>query len=379
GTTLVVLPTDRPAYSRLCRLLSLGKQRAGKGECDLDLDDVAAHAQGLVAILVPDKADDLCALQLKKVAAIFGADAHLALTLRRRPGDALRLYRLEQMARAAGVTPVVTNRVLFHEPSRRMLQDVVTCIREGTTIDDVGFKRDRHADRYLKAPPEIERLFAKHLDAVAATVSIADRCRFNLDELSYQYPSEVNEGRSPQETLARLTREGAAERYPDGVPPEVEATLNHELKLIGIMGYAPYFLTVNSIVRFARSQEILCQGRGSAANSAVCYVLGITAIDPERNDLLFERFVSQERDEPPDIDVDFEHARRETVMQWIFDTYGRHRCALVAVVQRFRPRGAVRDIGKVLGLPEDMTKALSSQVWSFSREAIEDKHATDLG
>ena len=379
GTTLVVLPTDRPAYSRLCRLLSLGKQRAGKGECDLDLDDVAAHAQGLVAILVPDKADDLCALQLKKVAAIFGADAHLALTLRRRPGDALRLFRLDQMARAAGVTPVVTNRVLFHEPSRRMLQDVVTCIREGTTIDDVGFKRDRHADRYLKAPPEIERLFAKHLDAVAATAAIADRCRFNLDELSYQYPSEVNEGRSPQETLARLTWEGAAERYPDGVPPEVEATLNHELRLIGIMGYAPYFLTVNSIVRFARSQEILCQGRGSAANSAVCYVLGITAIDPERNDLLFERFVSQERNEPPDIDVDFEHARRETVMQWIFETYGRHRCALVAVVQRFRPRGAVRDVGKVLGLPEDMTKALSSQVWSFSREAIEDKHATDLG
>ncbi|NQE65435.1 error-prone DNA polymerase [Caulobacter sp. RHG1] len=379
GMTLVVLPTDRPAYSRLCRLLSLGKHRAGKGECDLDLHDVAAHAEGLIAILIPDKADDLCALQLKKVAAVFGANAHLALTLRRRPGDALRLHRLDQIARAAGVTPVVTNRVLFHEPSRRMLQDVVTCIREGTTIDDVGFKRDRHADRYLKAPAEIERLFAKHLDAVAATTSIAARCRFNLDELSYQYPSEVNEGRSPQETLERQTWEGAAERYPDGVPPEVRATLNHELKLIGIMGYAPYFLTVNSIVRFARSQDILCQGRGSAANSAVCYVLGITSIDPERNDLLFERFVSQERNEPPDIDVDFEHARRETVMQWIFDTYGRHRCALVAVVQRFRPRGAVRDVGKVLGLPEDMTKALSSQVWSFSREEIEEKHAADLG
>ncbi len=283
------------------------------------------------------------------------------------------------MARAAGVTPVVTNRVLFHEPSRRMLQDVVTCIREGTTIDDVGFKRDRHADRYLQTPAEIERLFAKHLDAVAMSVAIADRCRFNLDELSYQYPSEVNEGRSPQETLERQTWEGAAERYPDGVPAEVRATLNHELKLIGIMGYAPYFLTVNSIVRFARSQDILCQGRGSAANSAVCYVLGITSIDPERNDLLFERFVSQERNEPPDIDVDFEHQRRETVMQWIFNTYGRHRCALVAVVQRFRPRGAVRDVGKVLGLPEDMTKALSSQVWSFSREEIEEKHAVDLG
>ena len=380
GLTLVVLPTDRPAYARLCRLLSLGKARAGKGECDLTLEDVTAYAQGQVAILIPDLADDVCALQLKKVAAIFGADAHLALTLRRRPGDALRLYELERLARAANVTPVVTNRVLFHEPGRRLLQDVVTCIREGTTIDEVGFKRDRHADRYLKAPDEILRLFGKHPQAVAASRHIAERCRFSLDELSYQYPNEVSEpGRTPQETLERLTWESAAERYADGPPPEVRATLAHELKLIGTMGYAPYFLTVNAIVRYARSQDILCQGRGSAANSAVCYVLGITSIDPERNDLLFERFVSQERNEPPDIDVDFEHARRETVMQWIFETYGRHRSALVAVVQRFQPRGAVRDVGKVLGLPEDMTKALSSQIWSFSREQIEAKHAADIG
>uniref|UniRef100_B0T9E6 Error-prone DNA polymerase n=1 Tax=Caulobacter sp. (strain K31) TaxID=366602 RepID=B0T9E6_CAUSK len=380
GLTLVVLPTDRAAYGRLCRLLSLGKSRAGKGQCDLGLEDLAAHAQGLIAILVPDAPDDLCALQLKKVAAIFGVDAHLALTLRRRPGDALRLHQLEAMARQAGVRPVVTNRVLFHEKGRRLLQDVVTCIREGTTIDDVGFKRDRHADRYLKAPSEIQRLLAKHPDAVTASVEIARRCRFSLDELSYQYPHEVSEpGRTPQETLERLTWFGAAQRYPDGLPAEVEKALAHELRLIGLLGYAPYFLTVNSIVQYARGQDILCQGRGSAANSAVCYVLGVTSIDPERNDLLFERFVSQERNEPPDIDVDFEHERRETVMQWIFETYGRHRCALVAVVQRFRPRGAVRDVGKVLGLPEDMTKALSSQIWSFSREDIEESHARDVG
>lgn len=380
GMTVLVYPTDRAAYGRLCRLLSLGKARAGKGQCDLDLTDLAAYAQGLIAILVPDQADPLCAQQLKKLAAIFGPDAYMALTLRRRPGDALRLYELERLARAAGVIPVVTNRVLFHDKDRRLLQDVVTCIREGTTIDDVGFKRDRHADRYLKAPGEIQRLFPRHGAAVAASVAIAARCGFSLHELAYQYPHEVTEpGRSPQETLERLTWEGAAERFPDGVTPEVDKILRHELKLIGSLGYAPYFLTVNSIVRYARSQDILCQGRGSAANSAVCYVLGITSIDPERNDLLFERFVSQERDEPPDIDVDFEHARRETVMQWIFETYGRHRCAIVAVVQRFRPRGAVRDVGKVLGIPEDMTKALSSQVWSFSREEIEEKHARDLG
>ena len=380
GITIVVLPTNRPAYSRLSRLLSLGKARAGKGACHLDLADLAAHAEGLIAILIPDDADETTARQLAKLAAIFGPDAHVALTLRRRPGDALRLHELEQLARAAGVTPVVTNRVLFHHKERRLLQDVVTCIREGTTIDDVGFKRDRHADRYLKAPAEMLRLFARHREALAASVAIAKRCRFSLDELSYQYPREVvAEGETAQQTLERLTWAGAAERFPDGVTPEVRRILEHELKLIGQLGYAPYFLTVHSIVAYSRSQDIFCQGRGSAANSAVCYVLGITSIDPERNDLLFERFVSAERDEPPDIDVDFEHARRETVMQWIFETYGRHRSAIVAVVQRFRPRGAVRDVGKVLGLPEDMTKGLSSQIWSFSREEIEEKHAREMG
>jgi error-prone DNA polymerase len=380
GMTVLVYPTDRPAYGRLCRLLSLGKSRAGKGACDIDLSDLAAHAQGLIAILVPDRPDAACAVQLKKLKAVFGPEAHVALTLHRRPGDALRLHELEALARAAGVTPVVTNRVLFHDKDRRLLQDVVTCIRENTTIDDVGFKRDRHADRHLKAPREMLRLFPRHPAALAASAAIAARCLFSLDELTYQYPREVAEpGQTPQETLARLTWAGAARRFPEGVTPEVKAILDHELKLIGTLGYAPYFLTVNAIVAYARSQDILCQGRGSAANSAVCYVLGITSIDPERNDLLFERFVSQERDEPPDIDVDFEHGRRETVMQWVFETYGRHRSALVAVVQRFRPRGAVRDVGKVLGLPEDMTKGLSSQIWSFSREEIEEKHARDLG
>jgi error-prone DNA polymerase len=380
GMTVLVYPTDRAAYGRLSRMLSLGKSRGGKGECHLDHTDLAAHAQGLIAILVPDEPDETCAQQLSRLSAIFGPDAHMALTLRRRPGDALRLYELERLAAGSGVTPVVTNRVLFHDKHRRLLQDVVTCIREGTTIDDVGFKRDRHADRYLKPAAEILRLFPRHRAAVAASVAIAARCRFSLSELSYQYPREVlTDGETAQQTLARLTWEGAAQRFPDGVTPEVREILEHELRLIGQLGYAPYFLTVNAIVRFSRSQDILCQGRGSAANSAVCYVLGITSIDPERNDLLFERFVSAERDEPPDIDVDFEHARRETVMQWIFDTYGRHRSALVAVVQRFRPRGAVRDVGKVLGLPEDMTKGLSSQIWSFSREDIEEKHARDMG
>jgi error-prone DNA polymerase len=223
------------------------------------------------------------------------------------------------------------------------------------------------------------RLFSRYPEAIARTVEIAARCRFSLDELAYQYPEEATmPGLTPQQTLEKQTFEGAAERYPEGVPDKVAAILTHELRLIEKLGYAPYFLTVNAIVRFARSQKILCQGRGSAANSAVCYVLGITSIDPERNDLLFERFVSEERREPPDIDVDFEHERREIVMQWVFDTYGRDHAALCSTVIRYRAKGALRDVGKALGLPEDLIKLLSSQVWGWSREGIEPKHAEEL-
>jgi error-prone DNA polymerase len=277
------------------------------------------------------------------------------------------------------VPTVVTNDVLFHIPARRILQDVVTCIRHNCTIDEAGFRRERHADRYLKPPDEMARLFSRYPEAIARTVEIAARCRFSLDELAYQYPEEATmPSLTPQQALEKLTFEGAAERYPEGVPDKVAAILTHELRLIEKLGYAPYFLTVNAIVRFARSQKILCQGRGSAANSAVCYVLGITSIDPERNDLLFERFVSEERREPPDIDVDFEHERREIVMQWVFDTYGRDHAALCSTVIRYRAKGALRDVGKALGLPEDLIKLLSSQVWGWSREGIEPKHAEEL-
>lgn len=379
GTGLLVYPTDRAAYSRLTRLLSLGKRRAGKAQCNLSWTDVADWAEGLVAILVPDEADDETAMNLRRLRQVFADRAYLALTLRRRPGDALRLHDLSNLAAQAGVPTVVTNDVLFHHPQRRLLQDVVTCVRHGCTIDELGFRRERHADRHLKPPEEMHRLFARYPEALARTLEIADRCRFSLGELQYQYPDEVSTpGMTPQHTLAQLTFEGAARRYPDGVPDKVMAILNHELGLIERLDYAPYFLTVNSIVAFARSQDILCQGRGSAANSAVCYVLGITSIDPERNDLLFERFVSEERREPPDIDVDFEHERREIVMQWVFDTYGRDHAALCSTVIRYRAKGAIRDVGKALGLPEDLTKALSSQVWSWSEEGVETKHVQEL-
>ncbi|WP_411836742.1 hypothetical protein [Paracoccus sp. ME4] len=262
-----------------------------------------------------------------------------------------------------------TNDVLFHEPDRRILQDEVTAIRHNTTVDALGFHRERHADRYVKTPVEMQRLFTRYPEALARAARNAEACRFSLDELAYQYPEERDDPTvTAQAMLERLTWEGAAERYPEGVPTEVTASLQHELRLIDRLEYAPYFLTVNSIVRFARSRGILCQGQGSAANSAVYFVRGITSIDPGRNDLLFQRFVSEERREPPDIDVDFEHERREEVIQRIYRTCGRDRAALTAVVIRYRSKGALRDVGKALGLPEDLIRALSSQIWAWSGE-----------
>ena len=379
ATELLVYPTDRPAYARLCRLLSLGKGRAGKAACTLSWDDLDAWGEGMIAILVADSATPATARRLRRLADVVGDRAYVALTLHRRPRDQQRLHDLANLAAAHGVPTVATNDVLFHAPHRRVLQDVVTCIRERCTIDAAGDRLERHADRYLKPPEEMARLLWLWREAVARSEEIAARCRFSLDELAYQYPHEVVEdGLTAQATLEKLTWEGAADRYPEGLPDDVAATLRHELGLIETLAYAPYFLTVNAIVRFARSKGILCQGRGSAANSAVCYVLGVTSIDPGRNDLLFERFVSQERKEPPDIDVDFEHERREEVIQWVYETYGRHRAALCSTVIRYRTKGAIRDVGKVLGLPEDMIKMLSSQVWGWSEDGVEDKHAEAL-
>lgn len=371
GMSVLVYPTDRAAYSRLTRLLSLGKSRGGKGKCVLHFEDLEAYAGGMVGILVPDQADDTCAIQMRRMAKIFGRLAYLSLCLRRRPNERLRLHKLSNMAAEFGLKAVVTNDVLFHEPGLRQLQDVVTCIRLRKTIDDVGFDRERHADRFLKSPAEMQRLFPDYLRALSRTQEIVDLCRFDMGELQYQYPAEMLEpGLDAQQSLTKYTWAGAEDRYPEGIPDKVRTAVQHELKLIEEMRYAPYFLTVYSIVRFARSQDILCQGRGSAANSAVCYLLGITSIDPETSDLLFERFISKERDEPPDIDTDFEHERREEVIQWIYKTYGRHRAALCSAVHRYHAKGALRDIGKVMGLPEDLVSQLSAGLWSWADEGV---------
>jgi error-prone DNA polymerase len=384
GASLLVWPEDRAAWSRLTRLLTAGKSRADprkgeKGQCFLHWEDVAAYSGGLVAALIPDKADAATETALAQLCDIFAGRAHLALTHRRRPGDAMRLHGLDLMARRFGARSLATGDVLYHSPDRRRLQDVVTAIRNKCTIDDLGFRRELHADRHLKGPREMERRFALYPDAIRAGADIAERCTFSLRELSYQYPDEiVMSGRSPQQALERMTWDALKAKFPGGVPEAYSRLLTHELKLVGQLGYAPYFLTVNSIVAYARSQGILCQGRGSAANSMICYVLGITSIDPVEHELLFERFISGERKEPPDIDVDFEHERREEVIQWIYETYGHSHAALTAVVSRYRSRGAVREVGKALGLPEDMTGALAGQVWGWSNEGVSDRHVADL-
>jgi error-prone DNA polymerase len=379
GTSLLVYPTDRAAYGRLCRLLTAGKTRAGKGACHLDWPDVEQWNEGLLAVLLPDDVSGDLDAELTKLGRIFSNRAYCALTRRFLPDEALRLRMIATAASQARVPTIVTNDVLYHCPTKRMLQDIVTCIRLHTTIDNAGFQKERHADRFLKGPEEMLRLFPQYEHAVRRTWEIAERCRFSLDQLTYTYPTEtVEDGLNAQERLEKLTWQGAGKRYPEGLPDNVATQLRHELNLIERMDYAPYFLTVESIVRFARSKDILCQGRGSAANSAVCYVLGVTSVDPVRQGLLFERFVSEERRDPPDIDVDFEHERREEVIQWIYETYGRTRSALTAVVSRYRARGAVREVGKALGLPEDVTGSLAGMIWGWSRDGVAEREAKEL-
>ena len=279
-----------------------------------------------------------------------------------------------------GLPLVATGAVLYHAAHRRPLQDVLTCIREKCTIHDAGLKLEANAERHLKPPQEMARLFAGHEEALARTIEIADACTFSLDELKYEYPDEpVPEGKTPQSHLEDLTWEGAAWRFPGGIPEKVRDTLEKELALIEELDYARYFLTVHDIVHYARHLDILCQGRGSAANSAVCYCLAITNVDPTEIDLLFERFVSPERKEPPDIDVDFEHERREEVIQYIYGRYGRDRAGIAATVISYRGRSAVREVGKALGLSEDTVAALATTIWGLSNSALPEEYVRQAG
>jgi error-prone DNA polymerase len=378
--SLLCFPMDRAAYARLCRLLTRGKRRAAKAECHLAYADVVEHGEGqIVVVLPPERLDAAFRDFLGQLARDFSDRAYLAGSHLYHGDDGKRLHRLARLAEASGLPLVATNDVLYHVAGRRRLQDVVTCIREGCTVAMAGLRLNAHAERHLKSPAEMARLFRRHPAAVARTAEIARRCRFSLDELRYEYPDEAADGLTPQGQLERLTAEGARERYSDGVPEKIAKQLAHELALIAELRYAPYFLTVHDIVRFARSKEILCQGRGSAANSAVCYCLGITAVDPARLDLLFERFISAERNEPPDIDVDFEHERREEVIQYIYGKYGRERAGLAATVICYRSRGAIREVGKALGLSPDVTERLAKTIWGWSDEPIAEREVRALG
>jgi len=365
GPEMICYPTDRAAYGRLSQLLSLGKMRAEKGDCDLTLADIEAHAEGSLFILLPpDSPDAGFEATLTRLARLWPGRCYLAVRYHYGGRNREHLARLDALGAACGAPIVAVNDVLYHAPERRPLQDVLTCIRTHCTIEQAGFRLEAHAERHLKSPEEMYRLFRGFEPALERTLEIVARCRFSLDELAYDYPDEpVPPGRTPQQHLEALSWAGAAWRYPDGIPDKVAAALRKELRLIAELDYAPYFLTVHDIVAWARDQQILCQGRGSAANSAVCYCLGITSVDPETTSLLFERFLSKERREPPDIDVDFEHERREEVIQYVYQRYGRHRAALTATVISYRPRSAVREVCKALGLSQEIATALAGTVW----------------
>ncbi len=389
GETFLAYPKDRDAYGRLSRLLSKGKMRdrqgnwQKKGVCDLTLDDLAAEGTDLQLIAVPPGDVERFARGLPGLAERLPSLGHIAASCLYRGEDRARINRLDRLAAAHGLGILATNDVLYHEPARRPLQDVMTCIREKCTLATAGFRLEPSAERHLKPPREMIRLFSEWPHAVRAARDVADACRFDLEELAYEYPREaVPEGMRPQDRLEQLTWQGAQWRYPDGVSPEIVALLKKELAMIEKLDIARYFLTVHDLVRFARheaSPPILCQGRGSAANSAVCYVLGITAVDPAKHDLLFERFISEERKEPPDIDVDFEHERREEVIQHIYGKYGRDRAGLCATVIHYRPRSAIREVGKVMGLSEDVTGVLAKTVWGSWGQDVDHGHANEAG
>ncbi len=376
GPDVLAYPADRAAWGRLTRLLTTGKRRAEKGGCILTMADLAMLEEGFAGIVsapqISHEEVELLSNKINILKNIFNVSFHVAATPRFDGCDGPRLARAAQLAEACALPLAATAEPLMHAPGRRPLLDVLTCIREHCTLADAGLRLAANGERHLRTRADMARLFAGDPAALGAGMEIAGGLAFSLDDLAYEYPDEpVPAGRSADGQLARLALLGARARYPDGVPDKVRAQIGHELRIIRELRYAPYFLTVHDIVGFARSRAILCQGRGSAANSAVCFALGITAVDPARSDTLFERFVSAARNEPPDIDVDFEHERREEVIQHIYARYGRERAGLAAAVIRYRARSAVREVGKVLGIPEGTAgNRAEKQAAALARELI---------
>ena len=366
GLTLTALPRDQAGWARLCRLLTLGRRRAAKGGCDLRCDDLLAQGAGLALLLhAPERPDRAWRAAAPRLVAAFGGDMHLLMAPRYDGRDAERFARQARLAAALGLPTLASALPVMHRARRRRLADVLSAIRLGCRVDQLGRAALANAEQRLRGAAEMRRIFRGHEGAVTRAGTLADGLRFSLDELRHDYPDEATQGERPDARLARLARAGLAGRYPAGPPDRVRAQMARELALIAKLRYAPYFLTVHDIVGFARSRGILCQGRGSAANSVVCYALGVTSVSPEIGAMVFERFVSEARDEPPDIDVDFEHERREEVIQWIYARYGRDRAGLCATVIHYRGKRAIREVGRVMGLSGDTVAALASQIWGW--------------
>ena len=378
GIEITALPRDRTGWASLCRLLSVGRLRAEKGDCDLRIDDLLDRHEGLELLLhAPLRITKGWVKQAERVTRLAPL---LCLSPRYDGQDAGRFASQTRLAERLGLHTVASARPLMHHGSRRRLTDILTCVRLGLRVEDLGTAAQANAEQRLRGPEEMARIFAGFEAAVARSADVAERCRFDIQSLRYEYPSEITENETASERLARLAQAGLAWRYPQGIPDYAQKQMDHELRLIGKLGYEPYFLTVHDIVKFARSRNILCQGRGSAANSITCFALGVTSVSPEIGTMVFERFVSEARNEPPDIDVDFEHERREEVIQHIYERYGRHRAGLCATVIHYRGKRAVREVGKAMGLSEDVLSALSSQIWgSWSKTAPEFERLTEIG
>ncbi|MBS7563823.1 error-prone DNA polymerase [Mucilaginibacter sp. Bleaf8] len=387
GPSLLAYPTNIEAYGRLSALLTTGNQRAEKGKCYLYKADVFDSKQGIVFIILPPERLN----SLFDFEAAFESDVadykqhiknnlYIAATRTYQGNDHKRLFRINQLSERYQIPMVATNDVYYHDLSRRELQDILTCVREKCTIQDAGFRLQQNAERFLKTQQEMERLFRSYPEAIWNTQQIAEACTFSLDELKYVYPEEIiTNGKTPLEELKRLTWQGAKAHFGKKIPEKLLTTIKYEIKFIEEMDYANYFLFVYDIVREARQRGILCQGRGSAANSAVCFCLGITSVNPTKFDLLFERFISSARNEPPDIDVDFEHERREEIIQYIYNKYGRDRAAIVATVTQLRQKGAIRDVGKAIGLSQDTIDKLSAAIWEFTDEWFEPTRLIEQG
>ena len=382
---ITVLPQDRAGWGALCRIISRGRLRARKGHCDIQLSDLEAFPDSLHLLLWPQAqrvqggAGDWVQTA-KRLTRRFGGKMHVLMTPRYDGRDTARFDRIADQARDLGLPTLASAAPRMHYGARRKLADVVTAVRLKTRVDQLGRNALANGEGRMRSEADMRHLFAGHEGAVDRTGQLARTLTFSLDQLRYEYPSEITDNETPGQRLERLAYEGLKWRYPAGAPDKAQTLLRHELTLIGKLKYEPYFLTVRDIVHFARSRNILCQGRGSAANSVVCCCLGVTSVSPEMGTMVFERFVSEARDEPPDIDVDFEHERREEVIQHIYETYGRHRAGLCATVVHYRGKRAIREVGAAMGLSQDTIGALSSQLWGFfSTKGIEAERMVEIG